>query len=155
MTFLQTLQRLRNDRRYRLGFIWVLILIVIALLVFWGKAKVVLWIILILLFAAFGTEYFDYDVDLGRLWDTGSVSESRVSHKKWLNIFGSDCIDNNLNCANFQTQGEAQVKYNMCADKIAADNNTTKENVRNIDVYGLDRDKDGIVCESLAGKVQK
>lgn len=43
----------------------------------------------------------------------------------------------------------------MCADKIAADNNTTKENVRNIDVYGLDRDKDGIVCESLAGKVQK
>lgn len=149
MTFSETLKRCRQDRRFRLSLIGICILIVVALLFFWGKAKVALWIILILLVSAFGVEYFDYDVDLSKLWDTGSVSESRVSHKKWLKIFGSDCIDNDLNCANFQTQSAAQTKYETCADKIAEDNNTSKENVRSIDVYGLDGDKDGTVCESL------
>jgi hypothetical protein len=127
----------------------ILIAIVVALLIFWWKAKITLWIVLILLLGAFGVEYFDYDVDLGRLWDTGSVSESRVSHKKWLAIFGSDCIDNDLNCSNFQTQAEAQAKYDMCAQQIARDNNTSQEQVRSVDVYGLDGDKDGTVCEAL------
>jgi len=108
-----------------------------------------LWIILILLVSAFGVEYFDYDVDLGKLWETGSVSESRVEHKNGIKIFGEDCASNNLNCADFKTQWEAQEKYDYCADKIAGDNQTTKENIRSIDVYGLDRDKDGIVCEAL------
>lgn len=108
-----------------------------------------LWIILILLVSAFGVEYFDYDVDLGKLWETGSVSESRVEHKNGIKIFGEDCASNNLNCADFKTQWEAQEKYDYCADKIADDNQTTKENIRSIDVYGLDRDKDGIVCEAL------
>jgi len=121
----------------------------IALLVFWWKAKVVLWIILILLVSAFGVEYFDYDVDLGKLWETGSVSDSRVEHKNGMKIFGEDCASNNLNCDDFKTQPEAQKKYLYCADKIAADNDTTGEIVRSIDVYGLDRDKDGIVCEAL------
>jgi hypothetical protein len=101
------------------------------------------------LVSAFGVEYFDYDVDLGKLWETGSVSESRVEHKNGMKIFGEDCASNNLNCDDFKTQPEAQSKYDMCADKIATDNDTTKENIRNIDVYGLDRDKDGIVCEAL------
>jgi len=37
----------------------------------------------------------------------------------------------------------------MCADKIASDNNKDKAAVRNLDVYGLDGDKDGVVCEAL------
>lgn len=99
--------------------------------------------------SAFGIEFFDYDVDLGKLWETGSVSESRVEHKNGMKIFGESCASNNLNCGDFQTQPDAQTKYDTCADKIASDNRTTKENVRSIDVYGLDRDKDGVVCEAL------
>lgn len=118
-------------------------------MIFWWKAKVALWIILILLISAFWIEYFDYDVDLGKLWETGSVNESRVEHKNGMKIFGLDCASNNLNCADFTSQPEAQIKYDLCADKIASDNNATKESVRGIDVYGLDWDKDGIVCESL------
>lgn len=149
MTLLQTLQSCRQNKNCRLTIIGVLIVIVIALLVFWWKAKVALWIILILLVGAFGVEYFEYDVDLGKLWETGSVSESRVEHKNGMKIFGEGCSSNNLNCDDFKTQGEAQAKYDTCGEKIAADNKTTKENIRNIDVYGLDRDKDGIVCEAL------
>ena len=66
-----------------------------------------------------------------------------------MKIFGADCASNNLNCPDFTTQSEAQEKYAYCADKIAADNDTTGEIVRSIDVYGLDRDKDGTVCEVL------
>lgn len=66
-----------------------------------------------------------------------------------MKIFGETCASNNLNCSDFKTQGEAQAKYDSCADKIASDNDTTKEQVRSVDVYGLDHDKDGIVCEAL------
>ncbi len=149
MTLLQALQNCRQNKNCRLTIIGLLILIVIALLVFWWKAKVALWIILILLVSAFGVEYFDYDVDLGKLWETGSVSESRVEHKNGVKIFGEDCASNNLNCDDFKAQSEAQQKYDFCGEKIAADNKTTKENIRSIDVYGLDKDKDGVVCESL------
>lgn len=72
-----------------------------------------------------------------------------MEHKGGMKIFGEDCSSNNLNCADFKTQGEAQEKYDFCADKIAGDNDTTKEKVRSIDVYGLDHDKDGNVCEAL------
>lgn len=149
MKILEKLSVCRQNKNCRLTLIGVLILIVVALLVFWWKAKMALWIILILLVSAFGVEYFDYDVDLGKLWETGSVSESRVEHKNGIKIFGEDCASNNLNCADFKIQWEAQEKYDYCADKIADDNQTTKENIRSIDVYGLDRDKDGIVCEAL------
>ncbi len=149
MKILEKLSACRQNKNCRLSIIGLLILIVVALLIFWWKAKVALWIILILLVSAFGVEYFDYDVDLGKLWETGSVSESRVEHKNGIKIFGEDCASNNLNCADFKIQWEAQEKYDYCADKIADDNQTTKENIRSIDVYGLDRDKDGIVCEAL------
>lgn len=149
MNLLQKLQDCRNNKSCRLTLIGVLILIVIALLIFWWKAKIALWIILILLVSAFGIEYFDYDVDLGKLWETGSVSESRVEHKNGMKIFGEDCASNNLNCADFKTQSEAQEKYAYCANKIADDNHTTSDIVRSIDVYWLDWDKDGTVCEAL------
>lgn len=37
----------------------------------------------------------------------------------------------------------------MCGDKIAADNKQDRSAVRSLDIYGLDKDKDGIVCEAL------
>jgi hypothetical protein len=66
-----------------------------------------------------------------------------------MNIFGTDCIDNDLNCSNFTTRADAQAKYDMCADKIAQDNKSSKESVKSLDIYGLDKDKDGVVCEAL------
>lgn len=140
----------RESKNCRLGIIWALIVVVILLLIFWGKAKAILWAILIILFVALGIQVADYDLDLWKLWQTGgNIQESRVMQKWWLKVFWSDCISNNLNCSNFKTQAEAQAKYDMCAEKIAADNNATKDAVRNIDVFGLDKDKDGVVCEAL------
>jgi hypothetical protein len=125
-------------------------LIVILLLIFWGKAKGVLLAILVILFVALGLQVADYDVDLGKLWETGgNIEESRVMQKDGLKVFGSQCITNNLNCDNFQTQGEAQAKYDTCAEQIARDNNVDGARVRSVDVFGLDKDKDGIVCEAL------
>lgn len=109
-----------------------------------------LWIILLLLVTAFGVEYFDYDVDLGKLWETGSVSESRVEHKNGFKVFGESCSSNNLNCSDFATQELAQEKYESCAEKIAQDNDVSADTIRSVDIYGLDRDGDGVVCEALS-----
>ena len=70
-------------------------------------------------------------------------------NKDGLKILGSDCITNNLNCSNFKTQEGAQAKYDMCAIKIAADNGVDGARVKSVDVFGLDKNKNGIVCESL------
>jgi len=62
--------------------IGALMLIVVLLLIFWKKGTVVLTVILVLLAVAMGLEGFDYDADLGKLWETGSYSESRVETLK-------------------------------------------------------------------------
>jgi hypothetical protein len=36
----------------------------------------------IILLAAFGIEAYDYDLDLGKLWETGNIQESRVESFK-------------------------------------------------------------------------
>jgi hypothetical protein len=41
-----------------------------------------LWIIFVLLAVALGLEGFNYDVDLGKLWQTGNYKESRVESVK-------------------------------------------------------------------------
>ena len=61
--------------------------------------------------------------------------------KKW---------EGDLDCANFKTQGEAQAKYDQCANEISSYNqgvDTAK--VKTLDIYGLDKNKNGIVCEAL------
>lgn len=46
----------------------------------------------IVILAAIGIETFDYDLDLGKLWETGSIQESRVTHTKdGLKLMGS-CV---------------------------------------------------------------
>jgi hypothetical protein len=57
-------------------------------------------------------------------------------------------VKSDVNCDNFKTQTEAQNVYDTCADEIAQ-NNSNIGDVKSLDIYGLDRDKDGIVCESL------
>lgn len=134
--------------------IGILMLIVILLLIFWGKAKGMLIVILVLLAMAMGLEWYNGDADLGKLWETGSYSESRVETVKdseWNSIrvitWACNRDDFDLNCADFTTQGEAQAKYNACADEVAANNPGI--DTRKLDIYGLDGNNNGIVCEAL------
>jgi hypothetical protein len=61
----------------------------------------------------------------------------------------ADATDD-LNCANFSTQGEAQALYEKCVAKIKEYNSDVDdEAIKRLDVYGLDGDKDGVVCEAL------
>ena len=128
----------------------VLSLIVLAMLLFRGKMKWLLLVLLVVIVWALGLHIADYDLDLWTLIKTGSVTESRVETKNWVKIIGSECLTNNLNCSNFTSQGDAQEKYNFCAEKITSDNIwNTSDSVKRLDVFGLDADKDGIVCEAL------
>jgi hypothetical protein len=58
--------------------IGVLMIVVLLLLIFWKKGTAALLVIFVLLAIAMGLEGFDYDVDLQKLWETKSYSESRV-----------------------------------------------------------------------------
>gem|GEM_PF-5879062 len=59
-----------------------------------------------------------------------------------------------LNCANFTTQPEAQALYEVCVTKIKEYNSSMDDaSIKRLDVYGLDGDKDGIVCEALLSPV--
>ncbi len=107
---------------------------------------------IILMLGAVGLEVYDYDLDLGKLRETKSLSESRVeSVKDWewntVRLVGS-CVKADVNCDNFATQADAQATYNRCAAEIEK-NNAGIEGALKLDIYGLDRDKDGIVCEAL------
>ncbi len=134
--------------------IGILMLVVVLLLIFWGKAKGILIFILILLAVAMGLEGFDYDADLGKLWETGSYSESRVetikdSEGNSVRIITGNCNSKelDLNCSDFETQEAAQAKYNECSSEVAANNPWI--DVNKLDIYGLDGNNNGIVCEAL------
>lgn len=125
-------------------------LVVILMLVL-KKGTIAFTVILILLAVALGLEGFNYDVDLGKLWETGNYQESRVESVtdkdgNTVRLIGS-CVKADVNCDQFETQNEAQEIYNTCAAEIEANNNI--DDVKSLDIYGLDRDKDGIVCEAL------
>lgn len=150
-------QQVRNTKSTRIWFMIVLIAVIIGLYMAGIIKKwfaIGLWILLL---AAIGIETFNYDLDLGKLWETGNIQESRVSHTKdGIKLMGSCAIPKNgegdLNCSNFNSQPEAQAKYEQCATEITSYNvwvDTAK--VKSLDIYRLDGDKDGIVCESLPG----
>ena len=97
-------------------------------------------------------EVFDYDIDLGKYWETGNFQESRVETVKDKNgnsirLIG-ECVKADVNCDNFKTQNDAQRTYDKCMREIAKNNKDIQNPVK-LDIYGLDRDKDGIACEAL------
>ncbi len=116
-----------------------------------SKFKALLIGLLIVLAWAFWLELYNYDIDLGRLIQTGSLSWSRVETVKvWgksIRLIG-ECVTDNLNCSDFNTQEEAQAMYQKCLEQIKAENPDITD-PHALDVYGLDRDHDGIVCEHL------
>ena len=140
-------QKLRGNRKFRLGLIFILLVIVAVLFVVWEKARIALAIAFIALLAALGLEVSQNDWDLGKLWGTKSFQESKVSRDESGNIlfdkFGNITTDSSkgkkadeYNCDDFKTNPEAQSFF----EKVGGTEN---------DLNRLDGDKDGEACESL------
>ena len=77
-----------------------------------------------------------------------------VSRFKNRNGVFSFRVDGQLNGVrirrNFKTQEEAQAKYDTCATQIASYNaGKSATDIKNLDIYGLDGNKNGVVCEAL------
>ena len=139
--------KLRGNRKFRLGLIFILLVIVAVLFVVWEKARIALAIAFIALLAALGLEVSQNDWDLGKLWGTKSFQESKVSRDESGNIlfdkFGNITTDSSkgkkadeYNCDDFKTNPEAQSFF----EKVGGTEN---------DLNRLDGDKDGEACESL------
>ncbi len=93
-----------------------------------------------------GLEVANKDFDLETLAKTGSLKKALMQRDEDGNLINIGLICDaqdknyyNYNCSDFKTQEEAQAVYDKC----------------DTDINGLDRDKDGIVCESLPKKRQK
>ena len=138
-------QELRSSKKVRLWVIGILIAIAVAALFFvkatW--AKVVIGAAIVLLLTAFGMEATNHDYDTKKLIETKSFAASKIERDPATgNLTNIDAFCNakeaDYNCKDFKSQEEAMSVYNRC-----------KTLGKNMDVYGLDGDKDGLVCESL------
>lgn len=139
-------QKARKSKSTRLWVIGGLILIVLVLWYF-AKAmwvKILLGSLLALLVGAGAMEVNNKDYDVGNLIKTGSFKASEIKRDEKGNLL-STSIDEfcnakeiDYNCSDFKTQPEAQHVYDRCSEKG-----------KNMDVYRLDGDKDGKVCEGL------
>lgn len=130
----------RRKSKVRLIVIVALIAVVGVLLFIWKSARIALIVAMIALLAALGLEVGGTDFDLGKLIKTGSFQEAKLEKTDggtWL--IGEECQKESMNCSNFEYQEDAQDLFEKCGGL---------EN----DVNGLDRDKDGVVCESLPYK---
>lgn len=128
----------RRNKNVRLAIIIVLLIIVAVVAFFFEKTRLWMLGIGIMLLAALGMEVANTDVDLGKLMDTGSLSESVVQRDENGNaLYGAMCEENVYNCSDFKTQGEAQEVYDTCKTSEKPDR------------HGLDRDGDGVACQSL------
>ena len=149
MKIKQKMGQMRRSHNFRLILLVALLAILAVLYFMFEKFRIFIIGLIIVVLAAVGFELFDYDLDLGKLWETGSLQESRVQTKNGVKLIGS-CVTNDLNCDNFKTQEEAQALYDKCAEEIKSYNSHLEgKDVKSLDIYGLDRDKDGIVCEAL------
>ena len=105
-------------------------------------AKVVMGVVIVTLLAAFGMEATNHDYDVKKAIETHSLSAAKIERDSAGNVINVDAFCNaqqaDYNCSDFKTQPEAQSVYDRC-----------KTLGKNMDVYGLDGNKNGIVCESL------
>lgn len=142
-----TAKKLRGSHKFRLWLIGILLIIVAVLFFFFEKLRIVLAIAFIALLGAFGLEATQNDWDLGKLWETKSFQESKVSRDESGNILfdklGNITTDkskgkkaDDYNCADFSTRPEAQSFFL----KVGGTGN---------DINRLDGNKDGEACESL------
>lgn len=136
-----------NTHKGRLWIIGVLIAIAVAAFFFVKStaAKVVLGVVIAVLAGAFGMEMKQTDYDLGKAIQTGSLSAAKIERDPATGDLLPASVDafcnaqqKDYNCSDFKSQPEAQQVYDRCKTLGA-----------NMDVYGLDGDKDGKVCEAL------
>ena len=152
----QEAEKARNTKSTRL---WFMVMIFVAIVALYMMGIIKKWFAIglgIIVLAAIGIETFNYDLDLATLWKTGDIQESRVEHTKdGIKLMGSCVLPvkgdvNDLNCDNFKTQWEAQAKYESCATQVASYNSgLDAAKVKSLDIYGLDGNKNGVVCEAL------
>ncbi len=127
----------RRSKKSRISIIIGLLILVAVVAFFFEKTR--LWMIGIafVLLAALGLEVSNTDFDLGKAVETGSLSESKIKRTEEGNlILGTMCDRASYNCSDFKTQKEAQEVFDKCGSGGK-------------DVHGLDRDGDGMACESL------
>ncbi len=138
-------QELRSSKKVRLWVIGGLIVLAIIALFFvkatW--AKVIIGVMVALLMGAFGMEVANTDYDLGKAIETGSLAAAKIERDPETgNLINVDNFCNaekmDYNCSDFKTQPEAQSVYARCQTLG-----------KNMDVFRLDGDNDGKVCESL------
>ncbi len=140
-------KKLRGNRKFRLIFIGVLLVIIGVLFYFFEKLRIVLAIAFIALLAAFGLEASQNDWDLGKLWETKSFQESKVTRDEKGNIM----FDKLGNITTDSSKGKQADDYNCndFANKPEAQSFFTKVGGTGNDLNRLDGDKDGEACESL------
>ncbi|MFW6143737.1 MAG: excalibur calcium-binding domain-containing protein [Patescibacteria group bacterium] len=145
-----TSKGLRGNKKFRIGIIVVLMIIVGVLFALWEKARIFLAVLFLTLLAAFGLEVAEKDWNLGKLIQTGSFQESQVSRDEAGNVLfdkeGNVTTNpakgkkaDKYNCSDFATQEEAQRFF----EKLGGTEN---------DVHRLDGDNDGVACEALPEK---
>lgn len=135
-----------NNKKTRLWIIGGLLAAAVVAFIFikGTAAKVVLGGAIALLLVAFGMESTNHDYDVGKLIQTGSFAASAIQRDASGNLLPEsvDAFCNaekqDYNCPDFKSQPEAQSVYQRC-----------KTLGKNMDVYHLDGDKDGKVCEAL------
>lgn len=127
----------RRSKNVRLIIIIGLLIVVAFIAFFFEKTRLWMLGVGLVLLAALGMEVANTDYDLGKAWETGSMEESKIDRTEDGNlIMGAMCDRPSYNCDDFITQAEAQEAFEACG---FAQN----------DVHGLDRDGDGMACESL------
>jgi hypothetical protein len=139
------LENIRNSHKARLWIIGGLI-VLCAVLFYFAKTttvKVILGVVIAVLLGAFGMEATKTDYDVEKLMETKSFSQSKIERDEATgNIINIDefCSSEKIdyNCSDFKTQTEAMTVYKRCGDLG-----------KNMDVFRLDGDKDGLVCEAL------
>ena len=135
---------LPKSKKSRLWIIGGLLAVAVAAFFFvkGTAAKVILGVVIATLVAAFGLEATNHDYDVKKAIETRSLSSAKIERDPQGNVINVDAFCNaqqaDYNCSDFKTQPEAQSVYDRC-----------KTLGKNMDVYGLDGNKNGIVCESL------
>ncbi len=139
----RTVSGLRRNKKFRLFLIAFLLILAGGLFYFWEKGRIFVGVIIATLLVALGLEVANTDIDLGKVIETKSIKESVIKRDDNGNlIMGAMCDPKqtyNYNCSDFNYQEEAQKVYEKCAKN-------------GLDVHGLDRNKDGVACQSLPSK---
>lgn len=132
----------RKSKNVRLSIILVLFIIAAVCFFVFEKARIAIIAVMITLLVALGLEVADTDYDLQTLAKTKSFQAAKIERDEKGNLTNVDAFCKaekiDYNCSDFKTQQEANEVYAKC-----------QSFGKNMDVYRLDGDKDGKVCEGL------